>query len=261
MNIGLIGCGNLGESFLRGLLKTELVRSDQIIASDPDSERRNIIDKLGVETTEDNSRVVKKSDTIFLAVKPGVVPEVLDKLDISEETLLVSLAAGVPLDLLRKHTPARLVRVMPNICGRVGEMASAFTVEDSARKEDRETVSKILNRMGTAVEVEESSMDAVTGLSGSGPAYIFLIIDALIEAGKEQGLEDQEAFDLAIQTVKGGAELVKKSDKKISELIEVVSSPKGTTVEGMKVLEDFEAKKSIKKAVRAATKRSEELSR
>lgn len=261
MKISVIGCGNLGESFIEGLLKSKSVEASEITASDPDETKLKELEKLGVATDIDNKKAAKESDTIFLAVKPGLVGEVLDELELTEDKLLVSLAAGVSTGFLEDHTKARVIRVMPNICGSVSEMASAYVPGKNATEEDEKLVENILGQMGKTQKVDESLMDAVTGLSGSGPAYIFLLIEALKEVGEELGLSEGEALNLAAQTVRGSGELVMDSDKSLEELVDMVCSPKGTTIEGVKVLKDREVQDAFKEAVRAASKRSKELSR
>ncbi|MFP4005441.1 MAG: pyrroline-5-carboxylate reductase [Candidatus Hadarchaeia archaeon] len=261
MKLGLIGCGNLGESFLKGLLEIDEIKADKIIASDLDNERRERVEALGVKSTQKNKEVPKQTDVIFLAVKPGKVPAVLKELDLDDEKLLISLAAGISLQTLEKNTDARIIRVMPNICGSVSEMAAAFTPGSNSTPKDVEMLKRILNGMGTAVEVEEEKMDTVTGLSGSGPAYIFSIIKSLVEAGKSEGLDESHALTLSIQTVKGSAELAKRSELSLKELMDMVCSPNGTTIEGMKVLEEYKINEALNEAVKAARKRSKELSK
>lgn len=261
MKACVIGCGNLGSSFIEGLVKSEAFKPGDLTASDPDEDKLKDIKDLGVETTTDNGEAAENSELIFLAIKPSLVDKVLDDLELNEDNLLVSLAAGVSTDFLSKHTEARIVRVMPNICGSVLEMASAYTLGENTTPEDEKLVAEILNRLGKTSKVEEKLMDAVTGLSGSGPAYVFLIIKALEEAGIEIGLSESQSSELSAQTVKGSAELVLNSDESLEELIDTVCSPKGTTIEGVKVLEEEKIQEALKEAVRAATDRSKELSK
>ncbi|KXB07927.1 hypothetical protein AKJ56_02135 [candidate division MSBL1 archaeon SCGC-AAA382N08] len=261
MKVTVIGCGNLGSSFIEGLIKSELLTPSDITASDPDEEKLEKMRELRVKTTSDNQEATKRNDKIFIAVKPSLVPEVLKSLDLSEKKLIISLAAVVSTELMNNHTEARIIRVMPNICGSVKEMASAYALGPRAEKEDGEFLEMVLNNLGKTVRVEERLMDTVTGLSGSGPAFIFLVIKAMKEAGEELGLPEKDALKLAAQTVKGSGELVLKSGETLQDLIDMVSSPKGTTIEGLKVLKQAETEKNIKKAVKAAAERAEELSK
>lgn len=261
MKIGIIGSGNLGSSFIKGLVKSKTIEPNNIIVADPVKEKLEEIKKLNVETTTNNKKVAKQSEKIFLAVKPDDISKVLEETNLSSDKLVISLAAGVPTTYLQKHTKARTIRVMPNLAGKITEMASAYTLGPNAKEEDEKFVEKILNQLGETVKVEEDLMDAVTGLSGSGPAYIFIIIQALRDAGKELGLSEESAFKLVVQTVKGSAELALESDKTLEEFIDMVCSPKGTTIEGVKILEDEKVREVFKKAVEAASERAEELSK
>ncbi len=261
MKVAVLGCGNLGGSFIRGLVNSETFEPEQIIASDPDEAKLEGVEKLGVKTTSDNKEASEESEVVFLAVKPGLAGEVVEELELSGEKLLVSLAAGVSTEHLEEFTEARTVRVMPNICGSVSEMASAFTLGTKATEEDRELIDNVLSSMGVTAEVEESLMDAVTGLSGSGPAFVFLFMEAMSRAGEKLGLSERDSLKLAAQTVKGSADLALQSDKTLEEFVDMVSSPKGTTVEGVEVLKDNEFQEILEEAVRAAAERAEELSR
>lgn len=261
MKVGIIGCGNLGESFTEGILKSGVFEPNQILVSDIDEKKIAEIGKLGVRTTTNNKKIVEESDVIFLAVKPGTVAKVLDELDLPSDKLLISLAAGVSTDFLQKHTNARVIRVMPNICAGVAEMASAYTTAENSTEKDEEFVESLLNRIGHTIKVEEKLMDGVTGLSGSGPAFVLLVIEALKKAGEDLGISEDEALELAAQTVKGTGEWVLNSDETVERLIDKVCSPKGTTIEGVKVLKSEKIGESLKRAVRSAAKRSKELSK
>lgn len=261
MRIGIIGCGNLGSSFIEGLVKSTAVKPENIIAADPVEDKLEQIEKLGIKTTTDNNEVAKESEILFIAIKPDKVEKVLEEMNLSNDKLVISLAAGIPTDYLQEHTNARIIRVMPNLAGKVTEMTSAYTTAPNATEEDKKFIEKTLNKLGKTIKIEENLMNAVTGLSGSGPAYIFIVIQALRDAGKELGMSEKGAFQLAAQTVKGSAELAMKSDKTLEEFIDMVCSPKGTTIEGVKILEDNKVQEAFEKAVKAATERAEELAR
>ncbi len=260
MKIGVIGSGHMGTALIKGLIKSGVTEAGEITAADPDVERLGPLEELGVETTTDNEEVARRADAVFLAVKPSLVGEVLGNLNLSRDKLLISIAAGVGIKEIENHTEARVVRVMPNLCAEVAEISAAFTIGSTADESDERTVRELLGGMGTAVEVEEDMMDAVTGLSGSGPAYVFAVIKAMKEAGEELGIPAEKARKLAAQTLKGGSEIVLNSDKSLEELIDEVCSPKGTTIEGMKILREQKFQKILKDAVFAATERSKELS-
>ncbi|MBS3815837.1 MAG: pyrroline-5-carboxylate reductase [Hadesarchaea archaeon] len=260
MKVGVIGSGHMGSSLIQGLIHSGL-KPEEIIASDPDEEKLEELKELGINVTKDNVEAMKKSSLTFLAVKPDLVTEVLRELDASEDELIVSIAAGVPIDLLEENTNARVIRVMPNICGKVGEMASCYTRGDSATEEDLGLINGILSDLGLTFEVEEKLMDSITGLSGSGPAFAFLMIQGLKEAGIDLGLPKEMAEKMAAQTVKGSGEIVLDSNQSVEELIDAVCTPKGTTIEGVRVLEDQGVKEAFKKAVKAAVDRAKELSK
>lgn len=260
--MGIIGCGNLGSSLIHGFLETKELRAGEILGSDVDKKRLKQMRKLGIQTTKDNQELVESCDVIFIAVKPDAVESVLKETEkISGDKLFLSVAAGVSTEFIEARTRARVIRVMPNICGAVGEMASCFSLGNRVSRDDSELVEKLLNSVGTTFKVEEKLMDAITGLSGSGPAYLSLVIEALAQAGVEEGLSRELATKLAAQTAKGAGELVLRAGKTPAELIEMVRSPKGTTAEGLKVLEERKVAEAMREAVKAAAKRSKELSR
>lgn len=239
-----------------------MLRGKEIVASDADENRLKELKELGVEVTDDNRKVARLCDVIFIAVKPDVVGDVLDEIrEFSGGKLLVSVAAGVSTKFIEGRTDARVIRVMPNICCLVGEMASCFSLGAKASREDGKFIKKLLGGLGETLEVKEEMMDAITGLSGSGPAYFYLVIKAMREAGVELGLPEDVALRLAAQTAKGAGEMVLRSGKGLDELTRMVCSPKGTTVEGLKVLEGRKVFEAFKNAVKAAAERSKELSR
>lgn len=255
MKVGIIGAGRMGSALVRGFVKSG---TEDIVISDREEERLRALD---VKTTTSNALVVKESEVIFLAVKPQQIEEVLKEIkNDAKDKLIVSIAAGITTSFIEKILgDSRVIRVMPNTPCLVQEMASAFCLGSKATEEDAETVEELLGGVGVALKVDESLMDVVTGLSGSGPAYVYLIIKALAEAGTEEGLDEDAALKLASQTVKGAAEMALKTGKSPQELIDMVCSPGGTTVEGLKVLEDKRVADAVKEAVKAATKRSKNL--
>jgi len=262
VKIGIIGCGNLGSSLIRGFLKVGALEAKEIMASDASEERLGELEKLGIETTTNNKNLARCCDVILLAVKPDIVEPVLKEIEeASRGKLVISAAAGVSTGFIEAHTKARVIRIMPTICGLVGEMASCFSLGTRASRKDAELVRGLLNKIGVGFEIDEKLMDAVTGLSGSGPAYFYLIIKALRDAGVELGLSSEVALKLAAQTAKGAGEMALSSGKGIDDLTRQVCTPKGTTVEGLKVLEDRRISEALVAAVKAAAKRARELSR
>ncbi|MBI3600434.1 MAG: pyrroline-5-carboxylate reductase [Nitrospinae bacterium] len=264
--IGFIGAGNMGESLIKGLLKSKIVNPERIAASDKTKERLAYIAKnYGVKVFTDNSEVVRGSDIIILAVKSSDIKDVIKEIagDISKDKLLITIAAGVSMDFLRENLPhpvPPIIRAMPNTPSLVLEGAVGIYLSPGISDTDRDIAVKIFETVGKVVLVEkEEWMDAVTGLSGSGPAYMFLIMEALSDAGVKVGLPRNVANLLAIQTMLGSAKLALESKKHFGELKDMVTSPGGTTIAGLHVLEDKGLRGALMDAVEVATKRSEEL--
>jgi pyrroline-5-carboxylate reductase len=261
MKVGIIGCGNMGSSLLKGMLKSGALKAREVTVSDSNGQRLKSLRNLGVKTTSDNRRLVDDCDVIFIAVKPDIVEPVLKEVgDVSNGKLFISVAAGVSTKYIEARTKGRVIRAMPNICGAVGEMASCFSLGKRATGKDGKTVERLLGGAGATFKVDEKIMNSVTGLSGSGPAYFFYLVQAAAKAGEELGIPREVALSLAAQTMKGAAEMV-RSGGSPEALIKKVCTPKGTTIEGMKVLEDRKVAEALKDAIKAAARRAKELSR
>jgi pyrroline-5-carboxylate reductase len=254
----------MGEALIHGLLYGHLCRPDQIYCSDVRVERLKAIrEKYGVKSTSHNMEVIKQSDIVILAVKPQimkpVVEEIAKYLDLSK--LIISIAAGVPLDAIEAcaRKDLKLIRVMPNICVSVREGVSAIAAGKHAIKDDLMTAKTIFDSVGKSIFVEESLLDAVTGLSGSGPAYIFLIIDAMADAGVKVGLSRDDALILASQTVLGAAKMLIETGEHPGKLKDMVTSPGGTAIAGLHTLEEGGLRTTLINAVEVATERSKAL--
>ncbi|TYT63033.1 pyrroline-5-carboxylate reductase [Natrialba swarupiae] len=248
----VIGCGNMGSALIRGLSRTG---EHTVIACDVDQAALEAVSDDCAETTTDPA-VATEADVVVVAVKPGLVVDVVSDLDLSPEQTLVSIAAGVPTSTLAEYTDATVVRIMPNLAAETGNMAAAAT-----GAEIPDEVRTLLDDVGEFVEVEETQMDIATAVNGSGPAFVFYLIGAMRDAGVDAGLEPDDAAVLAAQTFKGAAETVLRSERDIDELIDAVCSPKGTTIEGMEVLWESTADEAVAEAVSAAEERSAELAR
>jgi pyrroline-5-carboxylate reductase len=264
--IGFIGAGNMGEALIKGLLKSKVVNSGQITASDKTKERlANISKNYGIKTFNSNSEVIKDSDIVILAVKSNDIKDVIKEIaqDITKDKLLISIAAGVSMDFLRENLPHPMppvIRAMPNTPSLVLEGAVCIYISKVISEEDKGIAIKIFETVGKVVLLEkEEWMDAVTGLSGSGPAYMFLIMEALSDAGVKVGLPRDMANLLAVQTMLGSAKLALESKRHFGELKDMVTSPGGTTIAGLHALEDGGLRGALMDAVEAATRRSEEL--
>jgi len=261
--IGFIGTGKMGEALIKGIIHAGLVPSGHIYASDMDHEKLQILEKdLKINICSGNCDAVVNSDVVIIAVKPQIVPAVLNEIKKSiKNQLIISIAAGVTIDTFEKNLPAgtKVVRVMPNIAATVEEAASAISPGSVASKEDTTIVSSIFNAIGKTVQLQENLMDAVTGLSGSGPAYVFMIIEALADGGVHEGLDRKTAKLLAAQTVLGAAKMVLDGASHTGELKDMVTSPGGTTIRGLRVMEEQGVRIAMMNAVIAACERSKEL--
>jgi pyrroline-5-carboxylate reductase len=265
--IGFLGAGAMGEALAGGLLAAGVPR-DQLRAADPDAARREAVSQaLGIDTGDDNAAVVRESDIVLLAVKPALVPRVLGDLraglgDALAKPLWISIAAGVSIARMEAELPggARVVRAMPNTPALVRAGATAYAANAAATPADRALTQALFESAGMAWEAPaESLLDAVTGLSGSGPAYVFVFLEALADAGVRVGLPHDVAQRLAIQTVLGSAQLARDTGIHPAQLKDRVTSPGGTTIAGLARLEAAGFRSALLDAVEAATRRSKEL--
>jgi pyrroline-5-carboxylate reductase len=262
--LGIIGTGRMGSALIRGLTKAGLLAPGEIIASDVNQKTLDQLKKeTGIQVTADNTLVVKSSEMILLALKPDLIRPVLREVRgaLSREHLVISIAAGVPIktieDAIGKE--CRVIRVMPNTPCLIGAGASAFSPGQGATHKDRKDVRSLLEAVGMTVELPEKQLDAVTGLSGSGPAFVFMVIEALSDGGVKMGLPRPVAMQLATQTVLGAARMVQETGKPPGELKDQVASPGGTTIAGIAALEQGGLRAALIGAVEAATRRSIEL--
>jgi pyrroline-5-carboxylate reductase len=261
--VGFVGSGNMGEALIRGLTKTGLIPPDALVVSDVRAERlAEIRRQYGVHTTGDNVELVRGVDVVILAVKPQVLRDVLEEIaPATPGRLLVSVAAGVSTAEIRRHVPpgTRLIRVMPNTPALVLEGATAIARATGLQEGDLDTAREIFEAVGRVVILDEELMDAVTGLSGSGPAYIALVVESLADGGVRVGLDRKTAMTLAMQTVLGAARLLIETGIHPGQLKDMVSSPGGTTIAGIHTLEAGGLRRTLIDAVVRATQRSREL--
>ena len=263
--IAIIGTGNMGEALISGLIVSRSSKPKNIICTDVrESKLQEIKKEYGVRIATNNVEAVEASDIIIYAVKPQIIAAVLketaEKLDMSK--LVISIAAGVPMAAIESclNKDLRLIRVMPNIAASVKEAASAIAAGGHATKEDIDLAMAIFNSIGKSIFLKENYlMDAITGLSGSGPAYIFLIVDALADAGVKMGLAREEALFLSTQTVLGAAKMLLETQEHPGQLKDRVTSPGGTAIAGLATLEEGGLRTTLIRAVEAATNRSREL--
>ncbi|MBW1715579.1 MAG: pyrroline-5-carboxylate reductase [Deltaproteobacteria bacterium] len=262
--IGIVGAGNMGEALISGLLHSRSSTPENIICSDIRKDKlKTVKEAYGVLTSGNNLNVVSASEIVVYAVKPQIMASVLREtaasLDMSK--LIISIAAGVPLSAIESclNKDLRLVRVMPNISASVKEGAAAIAPGKHALKDDLKVAKAIFDSVGKSVIIEEELMDAITGLSGSGPAYLFLIVDALADAGVKMGLSREDALLLSTQTVLGAAKLLMETNEHPGKLKDRVTSPGGTAIAGLHTLEQGGLRTTLINAVEAATRRSKEL--
>jgi len=260
-----LGAGNMTEALVRGLLAAGLCRPDQVTVTDITPERRDYFTReFGVRALGDNRAAVRGARMVVLAVKPQVLPAVAGELAgaLPPDALVISIAAGFRTARLEALLPerTRVVRVMPNTPALVGAGAAAWCRGRCATAADGAAAAALLRAVGLCLEVDEAKMDAVTALSGSGPAYVFRFLEALLEAARELGLEDDVARQLAYQTVAGAAELVRRTGEPPDELRRRVTSKGGTTEAALRTLDAADWAGALRAAVRAAARRSEELS-
>lgn len=264
MKIGFIGGGNMGEALVRGLIHAGIVPPDQLTVYDVLQDRTaHLTRTYGIRAAVGLGECVLSSDSVVVAVKPQNVPEVLEELGRSalHRPLVISIAAGVPIAVLEAALPegTPVVRVMPNTPALVLAGASALARGRFADDTHMETALRVFRAVGVAHEVPEKLLDAVTGLTGSGPAYVLCFLEALIDGGVLMGLPRPVAADLVVQTVLGTALMVQQTGKHPAALKDMVTSPGGTTIHGLEVLESHGFRGAVMGAVRAATERSAAL--
>ncbi|WP_320044732.1 pyrroline-5-carboxylate reductase [uncultured Desulfobacter sp.] len=263
--IGFIGSGNMGEALVSGLVLSKAAKPEDIICSDIFPETLKAIqEKYGVLTTSSNIEVCEKSEIIIYATKPQILGSVLKETApaLDKSKLVISIAAGVPLAAIAAglKKELRLIRSMPNICAFVKESATAVCAGQFVQEGDVELARAVFDSVGKTVFIQENIlMDAFTGLSGSGPAYIFTIVDAMADAGVKMGLSRKDSLFLSTQTVLGAAQLLLESGEHPGQLKDRVASPGGTAIAGIHTLEQGGLRTTLINAVESATKRSMEL--
>lgn len=264
LTIGFLGTGKMATALARGFIRAGLVTAKQVFGSDPVPAARTAFGReTGARIVTDNLKVAELASVLVLATKPdqtaAVLREIRDRF--TPRHLLISIAAGVPTAKLEAALPARarVIRVMPNTPALLGASASGFALGLAATKSDGELALRLLASVGVAVQLKESLLDAVTGLSGSGPAYVYQFIEALSDGGVASGLPRDVATKLAAQTVLGAAKMVLETGQHPGALKDMVTSPGGTTIEGLHELEKGKLRGTVMSAVRAATEKSRKL--
>ncbi|MDH3329183.1 MAG: pyrroline-5-carboxylate reductase [Desulfobulbaceae bacterium] len=262
--IGIVGGGQMGEALIRGIIHSGLLSADKIMISDPDRDRcQYLLSTYSIKIADSAESLADTCSILILAIKPQIMTKVLDmyRQSISGKHLIISIAAGISIQSIEKllGDTVKVIRVMPNTPALVLAGASALSPNSKATREDIDTALQIFSAIGTCFEVDEKLLDAVTGLSGSGPGYVFAFIEAMVDGGVLAGLPRPVAEKLVLQTVYGSAKLAMESGEPPAVLKGRVTSPGGTTITGLHVLEESGFRGAVMTAIDAATERSKEL--
>ncbi len=262
--IGLIGLGNMGEAILKALISSGY-KSEDLFFSEIKPERAEFIAKrFKITHVNDIKQIVNKVKYIIVAVKPQDAKKTLEDMipNINEENVIISIMAGVSISKILSFSSKefKVVRAMPNICAKVGQSITAITSNKKVEKHELKEVKKILSSIGHVVEINEGHMDAMTALSGSGPAFVLFFLEAMIDAGVKMGLAREKSKEIVVQVLKGTVEMLEKENLHPTMLKEMVTSPGGTTIYGLTYLEEKAFKGNLIKAIERAAKRAGELS-
>jgi pyrroline-5-carboxylate reductase len=261
--LGFIGAGKLAGSVIRGLMRAKFCPPGEIIASEPNEQTRAGLQKeTSVSVATDNAEVAEKAEVIFIAVKPPMVLPVLGELkDKLQNKLVISLAGGVRISSMEKTGNARIMRALTNTPSSICRAATGIARGSRSTDADVDLAKEVFGAIGVVVEIKEEQIDAVTALSGSGPAFVYTVIEALAAGGTKMGLSADVALKLAAQTVFGAAQLMIESKMSPEELVKMVVTPGGTTAAGLAVMEKLGTSESLIAAIEAATKRGEEMAK
>jgi pyrroline-5-carboxylate reductase len=262
--LGFIGSGNMAGAIIKGIFESGAGEKMQVLVSDTDQDKLSALEKAyGVQACSSNTDLVRTADVVILSVKPQVLPDVLEEIgkEVREEHLIISVAAGIPIQKIRdglgKAVP--VIRVMPNTPALVQKGMSAIAAGEGVDSGHLDTAKTLFASVGETVFVDEAMMDAVTAVSGSGPGFVFRIMECFVRAGREVGFDEATATKLVLATFAGAAELAVTSEKGLAELRDMVTSPGGTTAAGLGALEEQKLEHVIEACVKAAKQRGEEL--
>lgn len=264
MTIGFIGLGNMAKAILGGILHRQIVSADDIYGAAPTQETRDRVQAdYGIHVTPSNIEAAKAADVVILAVKPVVLPVVLEEIiDVVDDSkLIISVAAGKTTKWISDYfpKPVKIVRCMPNTPALVGEGCSAVCKNENVTEQDLKTAMNIISSFGLAEVIPENLMDVVGGVSGAAPAYVFMFIEALADAGVKGGMPRRQAYRFAAQTVMGSARLMLETGRHPAELKDMVCSPGGTTIEGVEALEKRGFRAAVMEAIDACVEKSRRL--
>lgn len=260
-----VGAGSMAESIIAGIVHNQYVTGDHIVVTNKhNQERLGQLEKdYNIKATTDKQTAIEGADIIILATKPGDLNDAIDQIDdyVQSEQLIISVVAGIPTSVIQNHFAIHIpvVRVMPNTSASIGYSATAITAGASAGETDVQLAESLFQTIGSTVVVEEKDMHTVTGISGSGPAYFYYVVEAMEKAATESGLDREVAKDLITQTIIGAGEMLKHSGDEAHELREKITSPGGTTQAAIDTLQANDFEKTVMKAVKRARERSMEL--
>lgn len=265
MKLGFIGCGNMANAIMSGIIKDGLIPASEIIGADPTSYGRERTEKEnGIRVTDSNIEVVKSAETLFFTIKPQYFHQMISEIRdyVREDQLIISIAAGRTLDYIQSEfgdKKVKVVRLMPNTPAMVGEGMTAACASGAVTKEELDYAVRICSGFGKAEIVPESLFDVVTAVSGSSPAYVFMFIEAMADAAVQGGMPRAQAYTFAAQAVLGSAKMVLDTGKHPGELKDMVTSPAGTTIEAVRVLEEKGFRSAVFECVKACTEKSAEM--
>lgn len=264
MELGFIGCGNMAQAMISGILKQEVVTKEALIASGPTaSKMEQIKEALGIVTTTDNCRVAKEAKILVLSVKPQMYETVIKEIkeDIRKDQMIVTIAAGISMEQVERNfgQEVKIVRTMPNTPALVGEAMVGMCYNEYVELEEFAQVKSMFQSFGKVEEVKEELMDAVVGVSGSSPAYVYMFIEALADAAVLQGIPRAQAYTFAAQSVLGSAKMVLETGEHPGVLKDAVCSPAGTTIEAVRILEGMGMRSAVIEAVSSASEKSKEM--
>lgn len=262
--IGFIGCGNMAQAMIGSIIKSKTILPENVIASAKTQSSREIVEKkYGIKTTKDNREVARESDYLVLAVKPNVYYMVIEEIRdyIKEDAIVISIGAGISSQFLRNNLnkDTKFIKAMPNTPAMVGEGMTALSLNERITEEDLEGILEILNSFGRVEIIDEKLMDGFTGLCGSSPAYIFILIEAMADAGVLEGIPRSQAYTMAAQAVLGSAKMVLETGMHPAQLKDNVCSPAGTTIEAVANLEENGFRAAIMEAVKVCADKSREM--
>lgn len=264
MKIGFIGTGNMGSSIIKAISISNFTEMKNVNIFDLDMEKVNfLIDEYGVSYLDSEIKIVKNSDIVILAVKPNIIPLVLEKIkeEVEKNTIILTIAAGVSIGQIENiiGEDKKVVRTMPNTPAQILEGMTAVTFNKNINNSEKDIIFKLLNSFGKSVEIEEKLMHVYTGISGSLPAYVYMFIEALADGGVLEGMTRDKAYQIISQTVLGSAKMVLETGKHPGQLKDEVTSPGGTTIEAVRVLENGNFRGNVIEAVAACTQKSKKM--